>query len=65
MAGFRETAADTLTALYRTATSQAVLESVTHTLMTLSGVAVLAVGTLKAMQGDITIGALIAIMALL
>ena len=62
---FRETAADTLTALYKTATSQAVLESVTHSLMTLSGVAVLAVGTMKAMQGDITIGALIAIMALL
>ena len=62
---FRETAADTLTALYKTATSQAVLESVTHSLMTLSGVAVLSVGTLKAMQGDITIGALIAIMALL
>ena len=62
---FRETAADTLSALYRTATSQAVLEGVTHSLMTLSGVAVLAVGTLKAMEGDITIGALIAIMALL
>lgn len=62
---FRETLADTLTALYRTATSQAVLESVTYSLMTLSGVAVLGLGTLQVMEGDMSIGALIAVMALM
>ena len=61
---YRETSSDTLASLYRTATSQAVLESVTFSLMTLAGVAVLGLGTMRVMHGDMSIGALIAVMAL-
>ena len=61
---YRETTSDTLTTLYRTATSQAVLESVTYSLMTVAGVAVLGFGTLQVMAGELSIGALIAVMAL-
>jgi len=39
------------------------IQTVAQTLMTIAGVATLAIGTLYAMQGDLTIGALIATMA--
>ncbi|MEM7251519.1 MAG: peptidase domain-containing ABC transporter [Pseudomonadota bacterium] len=62
---FREVSADATTTTFRTTSSQAVLESATHTLMTLSGIGVLGFGTMAVMAGDITVGALIALMALM
>ncbi|MCH9674769.1 MAG: peptidase domain-containing ABC transporter [Gammaproteobacteria bacterium] len=62
---FREVSADATATNYRTAASQAVLESVTHTLMTLCGVGVLGFGTMAVMDGELSVGALIAVMALM
>ncbi len=47
----------------RTARINMFIQTIAQTLMTVSGVATLAIGTLYAMQGDLTIGALIATMA--
>jgi ATP-binding cassette, subfamily C, bacterial LapB len=47
----------------RTARINMFIQTVAQALMTISGVATLAIGTLYAMQGDLTIGALIATMA--
>ena len=61
----RVASADVLTALCKTAFGQAVLENVAYTVTTLAGVLVLALGTMRAMDGEMSIGALIAVMALL
>lgn len=62
---FREVSGQAMAASYKTTMKHSVINSVSQSLMTLAGVAVLAIGTLKVMNGDITIGVLIAVMALL
>lgn len=62
---FREVSGQAMTATYKTTLKHSVINSVSQSLMTLAGVAVLTIGTLKVMNGDITIGVLIAVMALL
>jgi len=54
-----------MTRTYTTSTSHALINSVAQSLMTIAGISVLALGTLKVMAGDMTIGALIAVMALI
>ncbi len=61
---FRESSADAMMSTLKSSTYQAVLQSVTSSTMMIAGVAVLAMGTLEAMAGNISVGALIAIMAL-
>ena len=61
---FRESAADAMMASMKSANAQAVLQSVTNSIMMLAGVAVLAMGTMQVMDGNMTVGALIAVMAL-
>ena len=62
---FREVSGQAMTASYKTAMKHSIINSVSQSLMTLAGVAVLTIGTLKVMNGDLSIGALIAVMALL
>lgn len=62
---FREVSGQAMSASYKTAMKHSVINSVSQSLMTLAGISVLAIGTLKVMNGEITIGALIAVMALL
>jgi ATP-binding cassette subfamily C protein/ATP-binding cassette subfamily C protein LapB len=62
---FREVSGQAMTASYRTSMKHSIINSVSQSLMTLAGIAVLTIGTLKVMNGDITIGVLIAVMALL
>ncbi|MFK7795097.1 MAG: peptidase domain-containing ABC transporter [Gammaproteobacteria bacterium] len=62
---FREVSGQAMAASYKTSMKHSVINSVSQSLMTLAGVSVLAIGTLKVMNGDISIGALIAVMALL
>ena len=62
---YREASGEAMTRTFRTSTSHAVVNSVAQSLMTIAGISVLALGTLKVMSGDMTIGALIAVMALL
>ena len=62
---FREVSGQAMFGCYKTAMKHSVINSVSQSLMTLAGIAVLAIGTLKVMNGDITIGVLIAVMALL
>tara|TARA_R110002049_G_scaffold225521_1_gene397492 strand:- start:103210 stop:105396 length:2187 start_codon:yes stop_codon:yes gene_type:complete len=62
---FREVSGQSMTATYKTVMKHSVINSVSQSLMSLAGVAVLAIGTLKVMNGDISIGVLIAVMALL
>ena len=62
---FREVSGQTMTASYKTAIKHSVINSVSQSLMTIAGIAVLTIGTMKVMNGDITIGVLIAVMALL
>ena len=65
MENFREVSGQAMSASYKTAMKHSVINSVSQSLMTLAGIAVLTIGTLKVMNGDITIGILIAVMALL
>ncbi|MCB1742523.1 MAG: peptidase domain-containing ABC transporter [Gammaproteobacteria bacterium] len=62
---FRESSASAMQAGYRTTISQAVLQSVAQGLMSISGVAVLGFGAMAVMAGELSVGALIAVMALL
>lgn len=62
---FREVSGQAMLASYKTSMKHSVINSVSQSLMTLAGIAVLTIGTLKVMNGDITIGVLIAVMALL
>ncbi len=62
---YREASGEAMTRTYVTSTSHAVINSIAQTLMTLAGILVLTLGTLKVMSGAMSIGALIAIMALL
>lgn len=62
---FREVSGQAMLASYKTSMKHSIINSVSQSLMTLAGIAVLTIGTLKVMNGDITIGVLIAVMALL
>ncbi len=61
---FRETSGDSVMASYKTFVSSSVLSNVSKTLMTLGGAATVGFGTLMVINGDMSIGALIATMAL-
>jgi len=62
---YREASGEAMTRTFKTSTSHALINSVAQSLMTIAGISVLALGTLKVMSGDMTIGALIAVMALI
>ncbi|MEO0972445.1 MAG: peptidase domain-containing ABC transporter [Pseudomonadota bacterium] len=62
---FRETCADTAMAHLRTADAQATLQAVTTGITRLAGTAVILIGANQVIEGNISIGALIAILALL
>ena len=62
---FREVSGQAMAASYKTSMKHSIINSISQSLMTLAGISVLAIGTLKVMNGDITIGILIAVMALL
>ncbi len=62
---YRESSGEAMTRTYKTGTSHALINSIAQSLMTIAGVSVLTLGTLKVMAGDMTIGALIAVMALI
>lgn len=61
---FRETSGDSVMTSYNTFVASSVLNSVSQSLMTLAGAATVGFGTLMVINGDMTIGALIATMAL-
>ena len=61
---FREISGESVMSSYNTFISSGTMNSVAQGMVTLSGLAVLALGTLSVMQGEMSIGALIAIMAL-
>ncbi|WP_315981319.1 ATP-binding cassette domain-containing protein [Aliamphritea spongicola] len=61
---FRENSGEAVLANYQTFLSNNLMNNLAQGLMTFSGVAVLAIGTMQVINGEITIGALIAIMAL-
>ena len=65
MENFREVSGQAMSASYKTAMKHSVINSVSQSLMTIAGIAVLTIGTLKVMNGEITVGVLIAVMALL
>ncbi len=62
---FREVSGQAMTATYHTSLKHSIINSISQSLMTIAGIAVLTIGTLKVMNGEITIGILIAVMALL
>ena len=62
---FREVSGQAMISSYKTATKHSIINSVSQSLMTIAGISVLAIGTMKVMNGEITIGVLIAVMALL
>ena len=62
---YREASGEAMTRTFKTSTSHALINSIAQSLMTIAGVSVLALGTIKVMTGDMTIGALIAVMALI
>jgi ATP-binding cassette subfamily C protein LapB len=62
---FRETSADTATAHLRTANAQATLQAVTTMVTKLAGTLVILLGAQNVMAGNTSIGALIAVLALL
>lgn len=62
---FRETSADTAAAHLRTANAQATLQAVTTGITRLAGTLVIFVGAVEVIEGTITVGALVAILALL
>lgn len=61
---FRENSGEAVLSNHQTFLSNNVMNNIAQGMMTFTGVAVLGVGTLQVMAGDMTIGALIAIMAL-
>jgi ATP-binding cassette subfamily C protein/ATP-binding cassette subfamily C protein LapB len=61
---FRETSGDAVMTSYKTFIASSILNSVSQSLMTLAGAATVGFGTLMVINGDMTIGALIATMAL-
>lgn len=61
---FREISGEAVTANHHTFLANGVMQSLSQGLMTLSGVAVVGLGANQVMAGDLTIGALIATMAL-
>ncbi len=61
---FRETSGDSVMASYDTFVASNVLNTVSQSLMTLAGAATVGFGTLMVINGSMTIGALIATMAL-
>ncbi|HHJ35380.1 MAG TPA: peptidase domain-containing ABC transporter [Gammaproteobacteria bacterium] len=61
---FRETSGDAVMASYETFIASSVLNSVSQSLMTIAGATTIGFGTLMVINGDMTIGALIATMAL-
>ena len=62
---FREVSGQAMASSYKTTMKHSIINSVSQSLMTLAGIAVLTIGTIKVMNGDMTIGVLIAVMALL
>lgn len=62
---FRETSGEAVMANFNTFAASNILNSVSQSLMTLAGAATVGFGTLMVMKGDMTIGALIATMALI
>jgi len=61
---FRESSGETVMANYKTYLSTGIVHSIAQSLMTISGIAVVALGAFGVMDGSITMGALIAIMSL-
>jgi len=61
---FREISGESVMSSHSTFVSSGTMNSVTQGMVTLSGLAVLVLGTLSVMSGDMSIGTLIAIMAL-
>ncbi len=61
---FRETSGDAVMASYNTFKASSILSIVSQTLMSLAGASTIGFGTLMVINGDMTIGALIATMAL-
>lgn len=61
---FREISASAALANFRAARSAAALQAVTHTLMTAAGVLTLGLGAMRVMDGAMSAGALVAVMAL-
>ena len=64
LARFREIAAAAALANLRAQRAAAALQAVTHTLMTAAGVLTLGLGALEVMEGALSAGALVAVMAL-
>ncbi|OQX32932.1 MAG: hypothetical protein B0D96_12595, partial [Candidatus Sedimenticola endophacoides] len=64
-ARFREFSGEAVTANYHTTVSNSVLQSFAQGTMTIAGVAVIALGTYRVLEGAMSIGALIATMALI
>ncbi|MES9957326.1 MAG: peptidase domain-containing ABC transporter [Sedimenticola sp.] len=62
---FREFSGESVTANYHTTVSNAVIQSFAQSAVMIASVAVLAIGTYSVITGDMTIGALIATMALI
>lgn len=62
---FRETSGDAVMASYNTFKASSILNNVSQALMSLAGAATIGFGTLMVINGDMTIGALIATMALI
>lgn len=62
---YREASGEAMTRTFKTSISHSLINSVAQSLMTIAGISVLALGTLKVMAGDMSIGALIAVMALI
>ncbi len=63
-ARYREISGEAVTAQFETAKANAVLNAVSQAIMTIAGTAVIGFGTLSVINGNMTIGALIATMAL-
>ncbi len=61
---FRETSGEAVMANHKTFVSSGIMSNIAQGMMTMTGVAVLSMGTLSVMQGTMSIGALIATMAL-
>ena len=61
---YREISGEAVMANYKTFVSSGIMNNIAQGMMTLSGVAVLSLGTLSVLQGTMSIGALIATMAL-
>ncbi len=62
---YREASGEAMTRTFKTSTSHSLINSVAQSLMTIAGISVLTLGTLKVMNDEMTIGALIAVMALI